>query len=406
MEINEKLELFLDILNCSHPINLWEYTMDLEPVRSFTDNPRFMKDILKALKIEDILKAGIQEDPRRPLFVENRLGLIFLCSCAYKSERPSLYILGPAFSGADSLSSFKELLESSGLSLGRQYESLEVIREIPIISSVSLMQYAVTLHYLVNGEHIDMNEIEFYSTFEKKSKESLEKITKEHRGIYEGEKSFLRLIREGNPDYVKALQRMTRLSGGMRVSEGNPVRNAKNNFLVLLTLISRASIEGGLNPEISYNLNDYYASRMEICSSVADVARLSQEMMEDYTARNRIQRKNNGISRPIQAACDYIALNLRTEIRISDLAKNAGYTDYYFSHRFKEETGETVTEYIRRKKIEESKLLLIDSQMSINEIWEELAFGSRNSFFQSFKKLTGISPSEYRRRWGQAEERD
>ena len=397
MNIDEKLALYLDILHCSHPIHLWEYTEDLELIQSDYSKIQFGGDLLSEMKIKDLLRDNTHAGTHKPLFVENRLGLIFLIAYAYKQIPGRVYVLGPAFTGADSLTSFNELLQTTGLPFTDQRYTLDEIKATPIISSANLLQYAVTLHYLINNEHISVNEIEFRSTSERDPKETLDRITSEHRGIYEGEQSFLKLIKEGNPDYAKGLQKMLRLSSGMRVEKGNTVRNAKNNLLVLLTLVSRASIEGGLDPAISYNLNDYYANRLEKCQSVAEAARLSQEMLEDYTQRNRIQRKKDGISRPIKAACDYISIHIDEPITISDLARNAGYTDYYFSRRFKEETGLSVSEYIRNAKIERAKLLLLDSGLSINEIYEELGFGTRNNFFQTFKKVTGVSPSEFRK---------
>ena len=49
-----------------------------------------------------------------------------------------------------------------------------------------------------------------------------------------------------------------------------------------------------------------------------------------------------------------------------------------------------------RKKIEEAKLLLSGTRMSIQDISDELSFGSRSFFFSSFQKETGMSPTAYR----------
>ena len=67
-------------------------------------------------------------------------------------------------------------------------------------------------------------------------------------------KEFLE-IREGNPDYRRALGKSMTLSSGMKVELGDTLRANKNNLLVLLTLCSRAAIEGGLNPSTAYTLS-------------------------------------------------------------------------------------------------------------------------------------------------------
>ena len=91
--------------------------------------------------------------------------------------------------------------------------------------------------------------------------DELNLISEEHRGVWTAEQALLKMFRDGNPDYKKALERSTSLSSGIKSDTGDSVRQQKNNLLVLLTLCSRASIEGGLNPSVAYTLNDLYAVR-------------------------------------------------------------------------------------------------------------------------------------------------
>lgn len=179
---------------------------------------------------------------------------------------------------------------------------------------------------------------------------------------------------------------------------GDPLRKSKNDNLVLLTLVSRAAMEGGLSPAISYSLNDLYAARIENCSNIAETANLAREIIDDYVTRVREAKADRGISLPVRNACDYIHAHVREKISIADLAKRAGYTEYYFSHKFQEETGMTVAEYVRRMKMEEAKRLLTSTSLSITDIAGELSLGSRSSFFTAFRREYGCSPSEFRKR--------
>ena len=122
-----------------------------------------------------------------------------------------------------------------------------------------------------------------------------------------------------------------------------------------------------------------------------------KEFLDDYVRRVRVAKETNAHSRQIQNICDYISLHIREPLSISLLSERLGYTEYYFSHKFKEVTGLSVNAYIRRKKIEEAKLLLSGTCMSIQDISDELSFGSRSFFFSSFQKETGMSPTAYRR---------
>ncbi len=119
-------------------------------------------------------------------------------------------------------------------------------------------------------------------------------------------------------------------------------------------------------------------------------------MMEDYVQRVQQEKTKNSISGPIRSICDYIAVHIREKLSIAQLAAQAGYTEYYFSHKFKKEIGCSVAEYLKQEKIRQAKMMLSGTKMSIQEICDELSFGSRSYFSSSFQKETGISPSEYR----------
>ena len=68
-----------------------------------------------------------------------------------------------------------------------------------------------------------------------------------------------------------------------------------------------------------------------------------------------------------------------------------------FYHNMKQVTWEIGKAKNHRKKIEEAKLVLSGTRMSIQDISDELSFGSRSFFFSSFQKETGMSPTAYRR---------
>ena len=165
-----------------------------------------------------------------------------------------------------------------------------------------------------------------------------------------------------------------------------------------LAATSRAAIEGGLNPSVSYTLNDSYAGLIEDCRTTSALTSLARTMMDDFIQRVQQSKAESGVSPQIQAVCDYISMHPKEKFSIADFAKRCGYTEYYFSHKFKQETGTGVVEYIRRAKIDHARLLLAGTRMGIQEISDELGFASRSYFSSTFQKETGISPSEYRRR--------
>ena len=68
----------------------------------------------------------------------------------------------------------------------------------------------------------------------------------------------------------------------------------------------------------------------------------------------------------------------------------------YLSKRFKEEAGITITDFIRKQKIEEAKRLLKYTDKSLLAISLYLGFSSQGHFTHTFKKYTQKNPSDYR----------
>ena len=130
---------------------------------------------------------------------------------------------------------------------------------------------------------------------------------------------------------------------------------------------------------------------------MTDANKLCAEMLEDYVSRVQELKKNPSVSNLIRNACEYIKSHLSEEISIQELAKRTGYTEYYFSHKFKKELGCSVNEYILNVKIEQAKLLLAGTTDSIQSISDNLAFSNRSYFYTCFQKVTGMSPTEFRK---------
>ncbi len=98
----------------------------------------------------------------------------------------------------------------------------------------------------------------------------------------------------------------------------------------------------------------------------------------------------------ISKITSYINKNIVEDIRLDELADICGFSLSYFKTKFKEATGITPREYINFKKIDNSKILLKNPDMSITDVAYHLNFSSSNYFASVFKQFTGITPTEYK----------
>lgn len=399
MDIRERIELFHGMLQCNYNVYLWEYDKDFNLLFTNCDSEALPGDMATTLGFEKILLQQAKECCHLPLLLNNDFGLIWIAALEYqKMHIKKFYLLGPAFTGSDSPLLLRKKLESYGFSIKLNLQILHVMEKVPIIPATILLQYGVMLHYAVTGEQISTSQVHSLSVEQKKETEEISLISKEHRGVYMAEKQLLQAFRDGNAEYLKAIDRSMSLSTGLQVHLNDSLREGKNNLLVLLTLCSRASMEGGLNPSIAYSLNDYYAERIEHCKNTAQLNALAKELMQDYIYRVRERKAEDGRSTAILDACDYITMHLREVITLKDLADRSGYTEYYFSKKFKKETGMTVNEYVCRKKTEYACELLKSTNLKVEDIMEETGFASKSHFYASFQKIIEMSPLDYRER--------
>ncbi len=99
----------------------------------------------------------------------------------------------------------------------------------------------------------------------------------------------------------------------------------------------------------------------------------------------------------VNFAVDYIMKNLRSELKVEDVARACGYSPYYLERLFKAETGESMYSFMKRVKVEQSAFQLkVEKERSVSTIGEEYGYSSSN-YATLFKKHFGRTPAAFRR---------
>jgi transcriptional regulator GlxA family with amidase domain len=101
----------------------------------------------------------------------------------------------------------------------------------------------------------------------------------------------------------------------------------------------------------------------------------------------------------ILKAQQYIEEYVHEKITIDDLADQAAIGRRTFERRFKQATNNSVLEYIHRIKIEAAKRSFESSRKNINEVMFDVGYTDTKAFRTMFKKVTGLSPIEYRNKY-------
>lgn len=211
------------------------------------------------------------------------------------------------------------------------------------------------------------------------------------------EKKMLEIIKEGRVEELKNLPTYKEEEMASILSKSSFIRSNKNHIITLITLVSRAAIEGGLHEEIAFSLHDHFIQRVEETETLDETRELAKEVLNTYAEKVR-EAKNERYSQTITACKNFIYKHVYENIDHDTIADKIGLSPKYLSVLFKKEVGITVSEYIQQTKIEEAKKLLAYSKTPISEICTLLCFNDQSYFTKVFKKVTGVTPKYYRER--------
>ena len=134
----------------------------------------------------------------------------------------------------------------------------------------------------------------------------------------------------------------------------------------------------------------------DVCQNLLEIflcRLLRRKDLSLTTAASSVSRSN----RECELVRRYIDNHFKENLRLDDLAALAHINKYYLSHTFQKEFGTSPISYLISRRIQESRYLLSDTDHTLSQIARILGFSSLSYFSQSFRRLEGISPMEYRR---------
>ena len=201
-------------------------------------------------------------------------------------------------------------------------------------------------------------------------------ITKLTSGDSNGVKSFLEL-------YTSEL-----------ISQKLASDKIKNQFFELIVNANNATKD--LNKTFTSETFDNAFATLSSENDIKLIKEFAQKFLMECTqaVSNVKKAEENPI---IKKVCKYVDANLSKDISLETAADFAGLSSFYLSKLFKEEKGETFINFISDKRLEKSRQLLEQTELSIKEITAEVGYNDQNYFSRIFKNKYGLSPKEYRK---------
>lgn len=399
MDVFQNMELFSEMIRCGGDIYTWCYDADGKLLQSNCPDAGFLSGAFDLFGCrQKMLDYGRQHT--KPITLGTALGMTW--AAAFEKDGDTLkraWVIGPVFYQDVSLRGIEHGLQYYSrleVSVAWTMQLYEALKSVPVLQCTILHRYTLMLHYCLCGEHLTLGDIN--SDALAKPADAPQTLAHDRHKVWMAEQGLLQMVRTGDLNYKQALSASMGISAGVPVRSDDALRQSKTSIIVFTSLVCRAAIEGGLSPEEAYALGDNYIQSAENAKTMDDLEPLALMMYEDFIRRVHKCRTNPNLSQQVQMCVDYIEMHLEEKIRAADLAKLVGYTEYYLTHKFKEETGLSVSDYAKFAKIERAKVLLKSTNQTVQDIAAALSFSTRNYFSRVFQEVTGLTPMEYRER--------
>ncbi len=369
--------------------------------------PALDQDYIDEYRQRNIIADLLADDPDRscPNLVSNTTTDLWASfPCTFSNGQKGYVVVGPVFRSDISESTLHTLLNDNHVQPRTRMLYEKHKNELPILGYHEFIRILRQMVILFTGKDFDPVDIGMSSS--QAARTAVAQVNDAHRQMlfdetmahatYSFERYMLSCITEGNiPKLLRHLNNQLPGTEGI-LSRGDPLRQAKNMFIVTATIVTRAAIEGGLNPEIAMSLSDLFIQQIEPQNDISRILVFQTEMVMEFTQKVAAVHHQTDYSKDIAACCSYIQEHIAQNIRISDLAEHIHLSENYLSAKFKAETGESIISYIKQAKILEAKNLLTNTDLSLAEISAMLAYSSQSFFTTVFHNAVGMTPKQFR----------
>lgn len=286
------------------------------------------------------------------------------------------------------------------------------MKQIVHLPLESVIQMLCTVNFVLNSERLSLSDVTLrmhdHDTFLRRmAVQQLERdLAEENVDVHNTlavEQTIMNIIRKGD---VAALEQFATNAPAVRpgVMAADQLRQARNAFIVTVSLASRSAIRGGMDVEEALTTSDQYIQQCELLNDLAQISTLTYSMVLHYTgqvARIRLSGMT-GTGQPpsvlITDVSGYIHRHLSNPITTEEIARHLYMSRQHLSRQFHRDAGMTLSAFIAKEKTEEAKRLLRYTDKSIAAIAAYLGYSSQGHFTRVFHRGTGITPGEYRQR--------
>ena len=308
-------------------------------------------------------------------------------------------VIGPFISKLSAIDLIKDIIYRNNLPIGERKQLEQFYRSLPVLGEMEYTSIGKLLVNMCGHEYIAAQPIATSTLKPILNQTHLKGSIEENKDIieerYNSQNMLMDAMAKGDKtacnNIVLSMSRILEFSD--RIPE-SPIRSSKNMAFVINTLFRLAVERSGVHPVYLHTISERFAILIEKTTNIPNLERLILLMTNEYC--DLVNTFATGHYSPIvKKTIDYILLNLGDPLTQKQIAKEIHVNPSYLSRKFREETGQNITEFINKKRVEEAKLYLKRGSIAVTDIAFLVGFNDLNYFSKVFKKLTSLTPTQY-----------
>lgn len=166
-------------------------------------------------------------------------------------------------------------------------------------------------------------------------------------------------------------------------------------LMLLCAAGAGAAVEGGAPYARTMELAGMLFAGMSEADTTPAILRRAQDTLLALARTVAVSRMTS-YSKPVRQTLEYIEVHYAEKITLESLARQAGLSPPYLSHLVRRETGRILSDHLSAVRVEQSKRLLLETNCSSLEVARRVGFQYQNHFAATFRRETGLSPTEFR----------
>lgn len=182
-------------------------------------------------------------------------------------------------------------------------------------------------------------------------------------------------------------------------------------FIFMATKVTHIDIRKGME----LGADDYLIKPLnlkELLKAIAARLERQEQLKQWYALRNQQRSEKESVETSQERNCkiffpccpklsqvfNFIEANYHRAITLNDVAKAVGYSKTYLTNLVKQQTGETVQQWIIKRRMEAACSLLANTDQSVYQVAEAVGYNDKNYFFYQFRQHYAMTPQMWRKR--------